>query len=172
MIEVVEPGPLTTVQDDGRRGYRAFGVARSGAFDRSAAGLANRLVGNAPGSAVLETTLGGLVIRALDAVTVALTGARCPGLSWGTPITLRAGEFVRLGVPSSGLRSYLAVRGGLLAQLELGSRSTDRLGRLGPAPASGSTSDRSPAPRSASWPRRRPRRVHCGSFPAHAWTGS
>ena len=136
MIEVLEPGPLTTIQDDGRVGYRALGVARSGAFDRGAASLANRLVGNAPGAAVLETTLGGLVFRALDAVTVALAGARCPGVGWGTPITLRAGEVVHLGVPPGGLRSYLAVRGGVLVPPELGSRSSDRLGQLGPPPLS------------------------------------
>ena len=134
MIEIIEPGPLTTVQDRGRPGYRALGVARSGAFDRRAAGLANRLVGNAPDDALLEITLGGLAWRTGDAVTVALTGAACAGISWGTAVTLPAGATVRLGTPRSGLRSYLAVRGGILADRVLGSRSTDLLGGLGPAP--------------------------------------
>jgi biotin-dependent carboxylase-like uncharacterized protein len=134
MIEIVEPGPLASVQDLGRPGWAALGVPRSGAFDRGAARLANRLVGNDIGAAVLEVTLGGLAFRALDAVTVALTGASCPGLDWGGAVTLRPGTLVRLGAPTRGLRSYLAVRGGVAVPAELGSRSSDLLSGLGPSP--------------------------------------
>lgn len=134
MIEVVATGPLATVQDRGRRGWAALGVPRSGAFDRSSAALANRLVGNAVEAAVIEATLGGLVVRALDAVTVACTGAVCPGPAWGVAATLPAGRVLRLGTPAGGLRSYLAVRGGVDVGAALGSRSTDRLSGLGPAP--------------------------------------
>ncbi|MCW2495443.1 biotin-dependent carboxyltransferase family protein [Jatrophihabitans sp.] len=132
MIEIVSPGPLTTTQDLGRPGSAALGVPRSGAFDRAAAALANRLVGNPADAALLELTLGGLVFRALDAATVALTGAACDGLGWGTPVSLPAGSLVRLGTPRSGLRSYLAVRGGLAVERVLGSASTDLLSGLGP----------------------------------------
>jgi biotin-dependent carboxylase-like uncharacterized protein len=134
VIEIVEPGPLATVQDLGRTGWAALGVPRSGAFDRAAATLANRLVGNPDGAATLELTFGGLVLRAGAAMTVALAGAVCPGLDWGTPVTLRAGAVVRLGAPHSGLRSYLAVRGGVAVDAVLGSCSTDLLSGLGPAP--------------------------------------
>ena len=134
MIEVLAPGPLSTVQDRGRIGYRALGVARSGAFDRSAADLANRLVGNDPDDALLEITLGGFAFRVDRAVTVAQTGAACAGLAWGAPVTLPAGAAVVLSTPRAGVRSYLAVRGGVLAEPVLGSRSTDRLGGLGPPP--------------------------------------
>jgi biotin-dependent carboxylase-like uncharacterized protein len=134
VIEVVEPGPLATVQDLGRTGWAALGVPRSGAFDRAAAALANRLVGNPDDAATLELTVGGLVLRAATATTVALAGAGCPGLDWGAPVTLRAGAVVRLGAPRSGLRSYLAVRGGVAVPAVLGSRSTDLLSGLGPAP--------------------------------------
>jgi biotin-dependent carboxylase-like uncharacterized protein len=134
MIEIVDPGPFATVQDLGRSGWAALGVPRSGAFDRGAAQLANRLVGNEAPAAVLEATFGGLAVRALDAATFALTGAVCPGADFGVAFTAGAGVTFRLGTPPSGLRSYLAVRGGVAVEPVLGSRSTDLLGGLGPAP--------------------------------------
>jgi biotin-dependent carboxylase-like uncharacterized protein len=134
VIEVVAPGPLATVQDLGRTGWAALGVPRSGAFDRGAARLANRLVGNPASAAVLEATYGGLELRALDAATIACTGALCPGADWGAAFTMPAGAVVRLGAPVSGLRSYLAIRGGIVVEPALGSRSTDLLSGLGPAP--------------------------------------
>lgn len=137
MIEVLQAGLLTTVQDLGRPGYAAVGVPRSGAFDRGAAALANRLVGNASKAALLEVTLGGLHIVLRHAATIALTGAYCEGRrDWGVAVTLRAGSEVRLGTPVTGLRSYLAVRGGIDVEPVLGSRSTDLLSGLGPAPLS------------------------------------
>jgi biotin-dependent carboxylase-like uncharacterized protein len=132
VIEILAPGPLATVQDLGRAGWAALGVPRSGAFDRAAAALANRLVGNDPHAAVVEITLGGLALRALTPVTVAITGAVCPGADWGAAEDLAAGREVRLGVPRHGLRSYLAVRGGVDAPRMLGSASTDLLSGLGP----------------------------------------
>lgn len=134
MITVVEPGPLTCLQDRGRPGLAALGVPRSGAFDRAAAALANRLVGNGADAAVLEVLLGGLVLRVDVAVTVALAGAHCPGVNWGAAVSLPAGTLLRLGPATSGLRAYLAVRGGWDAPAELGSRSTDTLSGLGPPP--------------------------------------
>jgi biotin-dependent carboxylase-like uncharacterized protein len=135
MLEIVTPGPFACVQDAGRHGYAALGVPRSGAFDQGAYRLANRLVGNEPGAAALEIVLGGLVVRMHDATSVALTGAACPGdLDWGVATTVPAGAIVRLLPPPSGLRSYLAVRGGIAARPELGSRSTDSLSGLGPRP--------------------------------------
>jgi biotin-dependent carboxylase-like uncharacterized protein len=135
MIEVVDPGPLATVQDEGRAGHAALGVARSGAFDRAALRLANRLVGNSGGCAAIEVTLGGLHVRLTASATIALTGAVCPGApDWGVAVSLPAGTHVRLGRPNSGLRSYLAVRGGVTVAPVLGSRSTDTLSGLGPPP--------------------------------------
>lgn len=134
MIEIVQPGPFASIQDGGRFGYAWLGVARSGAFDRAALRLANRLVGNQPDAAGIEVTAGGLVIRVHDAVTLAQCGAPCPGLDWGHPTTLNPGAVVSLGTPPVGLRSYLAVRGSVAASRELGSRSTDTLGGLGPHP--------------------------------------
>ncbi|GAB3679388.1 5-oxoprolinase subunit C family protein [Angustibacter aerolatus] len=133
-LAVVAPGPLTTVQDLGRPGRAALGIGRSGACDRAALRLANRLVGNPEGAAALETTLGGLAVRAEQDVVVALAGARCPGADHLAPVHLRAGDELRLGVPAAGVRTYLAVRGGVDVPPVLGSRSSDLLSGLGPDP--------------------------------------
>nr|WP_211660654.1 biotin-dependent carboxyltransferase family protein [Modestobacter muralis] len=127
------PGPLTTVQDEGRPGQAALGIGRSGVADRASARLANRLVGNPPDAAVLEVTLGGLAVRARTDLLVVTTGARCPGSPHDAPTLLRAGAELRLGVPAAGLRTYLAVRGGIAVPPVLGSRATDVLAGLGPA---------------------------------------
>jgi biotin-dependent carboxylase-like uncharacterized protein len=133
VLEVLAPGAAATVQDLGREGYAALGVPRSGAFDRAALRLANRLVGNPDGYAAIEMTLGGLQLRLSGAATVALTGAVCPGApDWGVALSVAAGTLIQLGIPSAGLRSYLAVRGGVDVEPVLGSRSTDTLSRLGP----------------------------------------
>ena len=111
------------------RGRAAIGIGRSGACDRTSYALANRLVGNRPGAVALEVTLGGLVLRAEDEVTVVTTGARCPG----RPTTGRCGcapaSVLRLGAPATGLRTYVAVRGGLAVDPVLGSRRHRRARR-------------------------------------------
>lgn len=129
---VLATGPLTTVQDTGRPGRSDIGVGRSGAADRASAALANRLVGNAPEAAVLEVTYGGLVVQAQGPVVVSVTGAPCQGAPVNATVHLDAGEQLALGAPVAGLRSYVAVRGGIGVEPVLGSRSTDVLARLGP----------------------------------------
>ena len=138
-IEVLSPGPLTTVQDLGRPGHAAIGVGASGAADRGSLRLANRLVGNPEEeAAALELTYGGLRLRFESAATIALTGARCPimvddrAVGMDGPIRVRAGQQVIVGLPSEGLRTYLAVRGGIDVPPVLGSRSTDLLSGIGP----------------------------------------
>lgn len=138
MIEVLRTGPLATVQDLGRPGYADLGVGRSGAVDRASLRLANRLVGNAETAAGLEITLGGFAARFLAPAVVALTGAPVPARLGGRdtagygPVHVRAGDELSLGSPSSGVRTYLAVRGGIDVPATFGSRSTDLLGGLGP----------------------------------------
>ena len=142
MIEVVRPGPLATVQDLGRPGRAHLGVPCSGAADGRAFRLANRLVGNPEGAAAVEFTLGGAVLRFHRHAWVAVTGAPAPlrinGRACGThvPVHVADGALVELGTPPSGLRSYLAVRGGVAVEEVLGSRSTDLLSGLGPPPLS------------------------------------
>ncbi|MFI6321867.1 biotin-dependent carboxyltransferase family protein [Nonomuraea sp. NPDC050556] len=136
MIEVLAPGPYTTVQDLGRLGYAHLGVPCSGAADAPSLRLANRLVGNAEGAAGLELTFGGAVLRFADAAWVALAGAACPVSLGGmnAPFWVPAGYELRFGNPPHGLRTYLAVRGGIAVEPVLGSRSTDSLSGLGPPP--------------------------------------
>lgn len=132
-LTVLATGPLTTVQDAGRPGQGALGIGRSGACDRTSYRLANRLLGNDCGAAALEVTFGGLVIRADDEVSVVTTGARCAGESpHNAPFVLAAGAELRLGAPEAGLRTYVAVHGGVVVDPVLGSRSTDVLAGLGP----------------------------------------
>jgi biotin-dependent carboxylase-like uncharacterized protein len=133
-VEVVRSGPLTSVQDLGRFGHRRDGVSPSGAADLGAMARANLLVGNAPGEAVLEATFGHLALRAVDAVTIAVTGADCPGVRMNAVVRLAAGRTLDLGAASAGVRAYVAVAGGIAVPAVLGSRSTDTLSGLGPAP--------------------------------------
>ncbi|MFJ4694641.1 biotin-dependent carboxyltransferase family protein [Streptomyces sp. NPDC088766] len=139
-LVVVRAGALTTVQDRGRPGHAHLGVPRSGALDAPAAALGNRLVGNPSGAAVLETTLDGCAVRPRCAVTVAVTGAPCRVVvdgrpaAWGTPVRVPAGAVLDVGRAVCGVRSYVAVGGGIAVDPVLGSRSTDLLSGLGPAP--------------------------------------
>jgi biotin-dependent carboxylase-like uncharacterized protein len=140
VLDVLATGPLATVQDRGRPGLAAMGVTRSGAADGASAGLANRLVGNDPAAAVVEVTAGGLRVRAGRALLIAVTGAPAPvtvdgrAAPFAGPVPLAAGQVLALGAPPLGLRTYLAVRGGIDVPPVLGSRSTDTLSGLGPEP--------------------------------------
>lgn len=138
-IEVLSTGPLSTIQDHGRIGYSSIGVGRAGAADLTSHDTANRLVGNMAGAATVETMLGGLRIRARGRVVAAVTGAAAPvtinGVADGMNCTLilSDGDELAVGTAPSGLRIYVAVRGGIDVDPVLGSRSTDTMSDLGPA---------------------------------------
>ena len=137
-LTVLRTAGLVTVQDLGRVGFAHLGVPRGGALDAPAAALANRLVGNEPDRAVLEVTLTGMALRADQALTLAVTGARCElrvderHRPWGEPVSVAAGAVVEIGRATSGVRSYVAVSGGVDVAPVLGSRSTDTLAWVGP----------------------------------------
>lgn len=139
-LRVLDPGPLTTVQDDGRPGLGDLGVGPSGAFDRRAGREANALVGNDDGAAVLEALGGGLALVATAGHVVAVTGATGPVTVDGRPvesgraIAVRRGDVLRLGPPTLGLRWTVAVAGGIGVEPILGSQSFDTLADLGPPP--------------------------------------
>jgi KipI family sensor histidine kinase inhibitor len=157
-IGIVQPGPLAVVADLGRPGYGHLGVPRSGAADPDHLRLANRLVGNPEDAAGVELTLGGAVLRfcappGASPAWVALAGAPAPvrleggrgpdrvggraladGSGLGVPFAVPAGATLTVEPPRTGVRSYLAVRGGLAVPPVLGSRSRDTLSGLGPAP--------------------------------------
>lgn len=139
-IEVISPGPLTTIQDLGRPGWAHIGVPRSGAADRPALRLANRLVGNDEGAPALETTLVGPKLRVHGGTVLALTGAPVEAKLEGIvvpinrSIEVQDGEVLTVGTARSGLRTYIACRGGIAVPKVLGSAATDVLTGLGPAP--------------------------------------
>ncbi|MHC6594931.1 5-oxoprolinase subunit B/C family protein [Arthrobacter sp. C152] len=148
-LEVLTPGPQSLIQDLGRAGYRDLGVSAAGAADTASARQANRLAGNAPGDAVVENVLGGLAVRASGELTAALSGAPVTATIDGPlgsrqapmygPFALHDGETLRLDQPTAGLRTYLAVRGGIDVPAVLGSRSTDLMSGIGPAPLAAGT---------------------------------
>ena len=145
MIEVIRPGPLATVQDLGRPGYGHLGVPRSGAADVASLRLANQLVGNPDGAAGIEFTLGRATLSFPCGARVAVTGAPVPltvepgteaaaeDVPHGSAFEVPAGSVLRVGAPAAGVRSYLAVRGGVGVPPVLGSRSADLRSGLGPA---------------------------------------
>lgn len=139
-LVVVATGPLATIQDLGRSGFAHLGVPRSGAADRGALRLANRLVGNPEHLAALEVSLGGFAVRAVGDIAIAATGADTQLLLDGRPtgrnatLLVHDGQHLLVGPPAHGCRTYLAVRGGVGAEPVLGSRSTDTLSGLGPSP--------------------------------------
>lgn len=139
MIEVVRTGALATIQDLGRVGYAHLGVPRSGAADLSSHRLANRLVGNDESAATVEFTLGGAAIRFIEPHAFAVTGAvvalRLDGRSidMGQWHRAPAGTLLEMDTPSAGLRTYLAIAGGIDVEPVLGSRATDTLSGMGPA---------------------------------------
>ncbi len=139
-LHIRETGPSVLVQDLGRIGFAHLGVPRAGALDAPAAALGHRIVGNPADAAGLEVLLGGLVLTTDRGVWVAVTGAPCQVTvdgrerEFGAAVWLPEGGTLRLGRPAAGLRSYLAVAGGIVVVPVLGSRSTDTLGRVGPPP--------------------------------------
>ncbi|CAA9363540.1 MAG: Allophanate hydrolase 2 subunit 2 [uncultured Nocardioidaceae bacterium] len=140
LVTVVDPGPLTTVQDRGRPGWAHLGVPRSGALDQPAASLGNRLVGNEETDAVLEAMVGGLALEVSTAMTAAVTGAHAVvevdgrRQAFGEPVSVRGGQTLRIAGLHWGLRCYVALAGGVDVPVVLGSRATDTLSGIGPAP--------------------------------------
>ena len=139
---VIDAGLSTTVQDAGRPGYREWGVPVGGAFDRGSAELANALLGNPPGCAVLEFTLVGGTYQADCSMPLALAGAPMEARILGpnsterllqlpSSFSLQEGERLSLGRNLAGARTYLAVKGGWQTKVQLGSRSSEQRLRSG-----------------------------------------
>jgi biotin-dependent carboxylase-like uncharacterized protein len=137
VFRVVSPGPFTTVQDRGRYSFIDCGVPPSGALDPFAYGIANLLVGNHAGSAVLEITMMGPALEVLGEADVALAGAdmavtvnRQPVPRWQT-VPVKKGDVIRIRQAISGCRAYLAVTGGIDVPVVMGSRATCVKARIG-----------------------------------------
>lgn len=128
-LHFLKPGLFTTVQDQGRFGYQAFGVPTSGALDRGAAEMANQIVGNPPDSPVLEITLLGPKIQFQGEGEIALTGADLSARLNGQPcasnqlLRIKDADLLQFGRPLEGCRAYLSVRGQWQISTWLSSRS-------------------------------------------------
>jgi biotin-dependent carboxylase-like uncharacterized protein len=139
-VAVVEPGLLTTIQDGGRPGHAHLGVPPSGALDLPSLERANRLVGNPPAAAALEATLLGPTLRFERDVVFAVTGAEAEVtvgrrvVASGNAVEAARGDILHVGRCVSGVRVYVAFRGGIAVEPTLGSRATDLLTGLGPPP--------------------------------------
>lgn len=157
-LRIVSPGVQSLIEDLGRRGHGPLGVSAAGALDRASIRRANRLVGNASTAAAIESVGGGLSIEAIGDQVIAVTGAPTaltvqspswvdsvnhdggpqPGatrtVGMAAPFALLDGEVLSLGVPESGFRNYVAIRGGIDVPAVLGSRSADTMSGIGPAP--------------------------------------
>lgn len=137
MLEIIEPGFLSTVQDAGRWGWLRFGVPPSGPLDAAAFNAANALTGNAPHAAGLEITWIGPTLRVTRDALIAVCGAdfelwvgRLPVPTWHS-VVMRAGQVLRFGERRSGARAYLAVDGGIALPPYLGSQATYLPGGFG-----------------------------------------
>lgn len=131
MIEVVEGGRWTTVQDRGRPGKERFGIPSGGAADWFAAAVANRIVGNHEDAALLECTAAGPTLRFDTGAVIALAGGHAGGATNWQPMPIARGSSLAIGPIAPGLRTYIAVRGGIDAPLILGSRSFCQRGAFG-----------------------------------------
>lgn len=142
---VLATGLQTLFQDLGRVGQSALGISESGAMDKTALRSANRLVGNRSDETVLEITQGGFKARANKNLIVAVTGAPCAieittnnneyyEANVYETLHLAKGDEIKLGRPTKGVRSYLAIRGGFNVAPILSSRSFDTLAQVGPLP--------------------------------------
>jgi antagonist of KipI len=136
-LEILSPGPLTTVQDLGRFGYGRFGVPRSGALDAFALRIGNLLVGNREGEAGLEITLPGFKAGALTDLVIAVTGGDLrprqnnADLALWSACVLRRGDMLSFRGLASGCRAYLALGGGIEVPPVMGSKSTNLITAFG-----------------------------------------
>lgn len=137
MMKILNGGNSTTIQDAGRAGYRHLGIPSSGAADKLSFALSNYLVGNPWNTPALECSLGGLHVRFTQDTTIALAGAEMwaqingQNLSNFTSVPVKADDILTLSFARHGVRSYLAVAGGLTGQVHFGSQSTYPSAELG-----------------------------------------
>jgi KipI family sensor histidine kinase inhibitor len=142
-VEILDPGLLSLVEDGGRRQVAALGIPRAGPADPDSMRLANRLVGNPDGTAVIEVTAVGPTIRFAGRAHAALVAPSPDGqevlvdghpVAAGAVVPVEGGQVLTVGRVQGGLRAYLSVSGGFESPVVVGSRSTDLLSGLGPGP--------------------------------------
>ncbi|HSJ67293.1 MAG TPA: biotin-dependent carboxyltransferase family protein [Anditalea sp.] len=133
-VTLLEPGLYTSIQDTGRFGYSCWGIPASGALDQFSLLMANKLLGNSADAACLEITQFGPTLQFSEDTVVLFAGAATPVLLNKGPVHLtnhqrlpiRKGDTLNIGYLTNGLRSYMAIEGGLQSETKFGSRSQSK----------------------------------------------
>ena len=137
IFDVMQPGAYTTIQDGGRFDYQQYGVPICGVVDSFAYRVANALVGNSQGQAVLEATVFGPTLKVLNQGLIAVTGGNLSPFLNNAPlpmwesVTIRPGDMIQFKGVKGGCRAYIAVAGGIDVPIVMGSRSTYVAGKIG-----------------------------------------
>ncbi len=134
-VELIKSGLFTTVQDGGREGYAFYGIPSSGYMDRSAAHIANLLVGNKKDNALIEmNVVGGTFSFDRDCI-IAITGADMQASIADIPckryqtLIITKGTVLKFKNAVNGMRTYLAVKGTWKIPKIYGSKSTLCIGQ-------------------------------------------
>jgi len=129
MLEILQSGLYSSIQDLGRFGYRNYGVPVSGVMDEYHAKLANHILGNDENDAVLEMTLQGARMIFHEATQIVICGADLsPKLNRvllrpNIPVNVSKGDQLEFSARNYGVRTYLAVSNGFQTEKILKSRS-------------------------------------------------
>ncbi|MDV7139009.1 biotin-dependent carboxyltransferase family protein [Maribacter sp. TH_r10] len=129
MLKVLKSGLYTTLQDEGRFGYRDKGVPVSGIMDLDVVRNANILLENETNAAVLEITMTGPTLLFEKATYIVMAGAEFSVTLNNEPLSnnkvhkVKAGDILSYGKLLKGFRGYLALKGGFQSKVVLGSRS-------------------------------------------------
>lgn len=129
MLKVIEPGLYSSIQDNGRFGYRNIGVPHSGFMDQECANIANYILGNNETDSLIEITLKGPTLLFNDNYTISITGGDFNAIlnnekiNMYNPVEVKLGDMLKFSHTKNGARCYLAVSGGIDIKKLLGSRS-------------------------------------------------
>lgn len=129
-LKVIKVKGLATVQDEGRFGYRQYGIPQCGAMDVQAMHRANELVANKPNQPVIELAINGIELEAVEKTVIGITGAEVlaqindTSIVMNTSYLLEPGDVLSTGIPKHGVYSYLGIGGELKATNTFGSTST------------------------------------------------
>ena len=129
MIKVVKSGFFTSIQDQGRFGYRQYGVPISGAMDKYSCDFANAILGNTKDAAVLEITMVGPILQFTKQTRIVISGAvmnpkvNNVSVAMNSVIYVKANDILSFGMLTKGCRSYVAVKGGIISDMYVGSKS-------------------------------------------------
>ncbi len=129
MIEIIDAGFYSSIQDQGRMGYRHLGVPVSGAMDQKAFDLAHQLLGETLDFSCIECTLIGPILRFHEPCSLVLTGAHMQAwvnenpIQNNTTIVILSGDVLKLRRAIKGLRTYIKINQAIISPVLLGSTS-------------------------------------------------